>query len=285
MSELTPETEELLAQGRAGTPLSTARRDELKDGVLAKIALGAGAAGTSLTATSTSAAAWTMTTKTIGVAVIAAVIGTGTVGVVHYQRRAHAPQASAQTSQPHSVPVAANDSPAALSATASVATAPSLSTGSEAPQTFPIVPPTRDVAPPAATSSTPSTPTTSVSHPTGSPSLVTTFPDDTPIAADSRAIESLPPPHASSLEDETSLLRSAHEALHANDPARAIRLLDEHAARFPSGPLAEDASAERVFAFCAEQKTDEARAAAGTFLSAHPTGPLAARVRASCGGQ
>jgi hypothetical protein len=305
MSELSPETEDLLARGREGTPLSASRRDELKGAVLAKIALGAGVAGTSLTATSTSAAAWTMTTKTIGVALIAAVIGTGTVGVVHFQRRAHAPQASKQASQPNDAAIAANDpAPAISSAASPIAVAPALNVGSEAPQTLPIVQPTLDVAPPPIVN--PQTTASQSSAPVVAHANVgssTTPSPGSPNTPNSQAIVSSPSsgsdpvfanggsnavattaPHASSLEEETALLRSAHEALQANDPARALRLLDEHASRFPSGALEPEESADRVFALCAEQKTDAARTAANTFLSAHPTGPLAVRVRASCGG-
>jgi TolA-binding protein len=89
--------------------------------------------------------------------------------------------------------------------------------------------------------------------------------------------------HASSLAEETTLLRAAHDAIAAGDPARALRLLDEHAARFPNSALEPERSAERVFAYCAAQDTAYARAAASSFLAAHPTGPLAMRVRSSCG--
>jgi hypothetical protein len=305
MSELSPETEELLARGREGAPLSASRRDELKGAVLAKIALGAGAAGTSLTATSTSAAAWTMTTKTIGVAVIAAVIGTGTVGVVKYERHARAPQVATQSSQTNQTSNAANDSPASPI----VMPSPTTSLPPETPQTFPVVQPTLDIAPtastnlPQATNQNPTTTSNSVpaAERASASNAASTISNGSPNTPNSQAIVTSPDPHfsgsgsssgqgastahASSLEEEATLLRAAQEALLANDPARALRLLDEHAARFPSSVLEPERSAERVFALCAEQKTDAAHVAAGTFLSAHPTGPLASRVRASCGGR
>lgn len=301
MSELSPETEELLEKGRAGTPLSASHRDELKGAVLAKLAIGAGAAGTSLTATSTSAAAWTMTTKTIGVAVIAAVIGTGTVGIVKYQRQAHTPQESSQPSlvAHASNAHAANDSPAP---SPTIATPMTASVNAEAPQTFPIAQST-PLPTPVANSQTSSTTTSSNSTHASSPSTAPAISGDSQNTANSPAIVrssnpsfatmsdgngstsvNAPAPHPSSLAEENALLRSAHDAIAAGDPARALRLLDEDAARFPSSAMEPERSAERVFAFCAEQNTDAARAAAGTFLSAHPTGPLAMRVRESCGG-
>jgi outer membrane protein assembly factor BamD (BamD/ComL family) len=80
-------------------------------------------------------------------------------------------------------------------------------------------------------------------------------------------------------------LREAHAALGAGQAARALELLDEHAARFPASALEPERSAERVFALCLDGRVDAARAAASRFISLHPTGPLSQRVRASCGGK
>ncbi len=290
MSELSPETEKLLARGREGTPLTSARRDELKGAVLAKLAIGA--AGTGVATTSTGIAAWTMTTKTIGVAVIAAVIGTGTVGVVKYERHAHASQVAVQTSATQNGSTPTNDSPASPVASAIATTTPAINLPPEAPQNVPAVQPTLDVAPAVAIANS----NTPIAH-ASTPAATTPISNDSPNAVNSPAVvtspnsgsaggatPTTPSTLSSSHEADTALLRSAHEALLASDPARALRLLDEHAARFPSSALEPERSAERVFAFCAEKNSDAARTAAGTFLSAHPTGPLALRVRGSCGG-
>ncbi|MEO7111681.1 MAG: hypothetical protein ABI183_14670 [Polyangiaceae bacterium] len=278
MSELSPETEDLLARGREGSPLSTSRRDNLKGAVLAKIAIGAGAAGTGLTASSTSAAAWTMTTKTIGVAVLAAVIGTGTVGVVKYERHAQPPvvSTSVNSETPNSSPVARPTPEIAPVVTTNSQTTQPIAQNAIAP----IAPATTSAPNPTFASDRPNTPNSQVivasSNTAANAGTNVGASDGTP---------NVPPPHPSSLEEETSLLRSAHDALAAGDPARALRLLDEHASRFPTSALEPERSAERVFAFCAEQQNDAAHAAAGNFLSAHPTGPLSARVRSSCGGR
>jgi hypothetical protein len=283
MSELSPETEELLARGREGTPLTSARRHELKGAVLAKLAIGA--AGTGVATTSTGIATWTVTTKTIGVAVIAAVIGSGTVGVVKYERHAHAPQVVAQTSAIQNGSTPTNDAPALPTASAIAITTPAINLPPEAPQNIPIVQPTLDVVPPTpiAHASAPAT-TTPISN--GSPNAVNSPAIVTSPNSGSAGAATTPstPAPVSSLETDTALIRAAQEALLAHDPARALRLLDEHAVRFPSSALEPEESSERVFAFCAEKNTDAARAAAGKFLSAHPTGPLALRVRGSCGG-
>ncbi|MBX3272056.1 MAG: hypothetical protein KF729_17455, partial [Sandaracinaceae bacterium] len=108
-------------------------------------------------------------------------------------------------------------------------------------------------------------------------------PDVTPAPAEPgprRARAGLSP--APSLSSETELLRDAHRALQAGAPARALTLLDEHAARFPSGALSEERAATRVLALCEAGREDSARSEAARFLAAHPRSMHAARVRASC---
>jgi hypothetical protein len=95
-------------------------------------------------------------------------------------------------------------------------------------------------------------------------------------------VSATPAISTSMLEQEAKLLRQANEAMRADDPDRALDLLNEHAMRFPSGALEPERSAERVFALCRAGRTLEAQGAAETFLRAHPSGPLAARVQASC---
>lgn len=86
------------------------------------------------------------------------------------------------------------------------------------------------------------------------------------------------PSTASDLDIELALLQDAHGALQMNDGARALRLLDEHARRFPDGALAEESEAARVFALRQVGRTDEARDVAARFLREHPRSPLAPRV-------
>jgi outer membrane protein assembly factor BamD (BamD/ComL family) len=82
---------------------------------------------------------------------------------------------------------------------------------------------------------------------------------------------------------ETKLLREAAAALRAGDAARAQALLDEHASSYPGGVMAEERQAEMVSVLCARGQTARAQDAAAAFLRDHPSSPLAARVRASCG--
>ena len=269
MSELSPETEELLARGRTGTPLSRTHRDELKGAVLAKIATGA------ILTSTTSAAAWTVTTKAIGVAVIAAVVGVGTVSVVKYETHAHAAHVTATPSGAIAAPtIQASSAPSVTSGTSMIAT-----TALETPQTLPTVgresaseiasQNTAPAPPPLPTASTNSLNSGSIARSTGTMG---------------EGAATTTPPRASTLEEETRLLLAAHQALVSGDPATALRLLDDHANRFPSSALEPERSADRVFALCAERNVSEARAAGSRFLSAHPSGPLSSRVRASCGG-
>lgn len=140
-------------------------------------------------------------------------------------------------------------------------------------------------------------PTSLATHATAPAPTPTSAP---PPATAAAAAASVPTPHAAralppapprprttavdtSLEEEARLVDDAQRALVSGDPASALRLADAHAARFPRGALAPESAALRVFALCDLGDTPRARVAAGAFLAAHPSGPLAARVRASCG--
>lgn len=87
---------------------------------------------------------------------------------------------------------------------------------------------------------------------------------------------------AGSIEDEIALLREAQGAARALDDVHALGLLDAHARRFPSGVLAEERDAARIFALCHLGRGDEARKARAAFLAAHPDSPHIARVREAC---
>jgi hypothetical protein len=86
--------------------------------------------------------------------------------------------------------------------------------------------------------------------------------------------------NAETLAEETRLLRDADQALRAGNAARALGLLDEHAAQFPRGVLAPERSAERLIARC---KLGQAGAkVAQAYLSAHANSAFAARIRDAC---
>lgn len=89
-----------------------------------------------------------------------------------------------------------------------------------------------------------------------------------------------PAPPASDLAEETRLLRDADRALRAGNTAKAISLLDEHAARFPKGALAPERAAERLIVSCELGVADQRRVE--QFLASRGASPLAARVRRAC---
>jgi hypothetical protein len=95
-----------------------------------------------------------------------------------------------------------------------------------------------------------------------------------------RPLERHVAPPASTLVQETTLLRDADRALRTGDTATALARLDEHAARFPHGVLAPERTAERFVVMC-ELHAADPRAVA-QFLSTHPGSLLAARVRRAC---
>jgi hypothetical protein len=65
-----------------------------------------------------------------------------------------------------------------------------------------------------------------------------------------------------SLGEEVAILTRAGKELHNGMPAAALRALDEHQRRFPSGSLAQERSATRIQALCALGRVSEAGAEA-----------------------
>jgi outer membrane protein assembly factor BamD (BamD/ComL family) len=89
---------------------------------------------------------------------------------------------------------------------------------------------------------------------------------------------------ADPLAVEVDLVRRAHAALQDGDPARALKLLDQHAAAFPNGALAEERSVARIKALCLLGRSPEARSAAQQFRRQTPRSQYLRTVEASCGG-
>lgn len=104
-----------------------------------------------------------------------------------------------------------------------------------------------------------------------------------PVSRVPDADSSLPAPvvhrFTPALDTEARLVREGVAALEAGEPARALVLFDAHALRYPRGVLAEERAAERALALAALGRHAEARAAAAEFVRAHPTSPLATRLR------
>ena len=105
-----------------------------------------------------------------------------------------------------------------------------------------------------------------------------------PRAKSERAFEAPTSDGPDALEREMRLMSEARAALGAGDAARAIGLLKDHAKQFPKGAFVLEREVSWITALCALGKTDAARTRADGFLRTHGKHPLAAKVRASCGG-
>jgi hypothetical protein len=86
-----------------------------------------------------------------------------------------------------------------------------------------------------------------------------------------------------SLADELRMVDAAREALSAGNPGEAIAALDRYRSRYPRARLGDESTALRIEALLARGSKSEAVALAHRFLSAHPTSPLAQRVRTLVG--
>jgi hypothetical protein len=254
MSDLSPETRAMLARGRAGHALPEGRRKGMKRALLVRIA------GGTLVASTTSATA--LAGKVVAVAILVGAFSAGVANVVESRSAARPPA-------PVSVPAAAPMGRAGPPRVASLA-GPS-ETPSAAPSAAPESAATAAVLRPAR-----ATPIAT----TAIPPLVAKV--DAPVAA--APPSSAPPFSAPSLQAEATLLLEAHQALHAGDPETTLRLLAEHAARFPASALAPERSAERILALCRAGRNVDARREGQAFLAASGSGPLALRVQRSCAG-
>lgn len=84
-----------------------------------------------------------------------------------------------------------------------------------------------------------------------------------------------------SLADEMKSAEAIRSASREGRAADAIRLLDEHDARFPNGALSEETLVLRIEAFAKAGRAAEAKALAERFLSERPKSPYAPRVRST----
>jgi hypothetical protein len=84
------------------------------------------------------------------------------------------------------------------------------------------------------------------------------------------------------LEAESRAVAEVQRALRDGRPAQALALLEVEERARPTGALAEERAAARVFALCALGDTGAAARAAAEFLQRFPRSPLGERVRASC---
>ena len=86
-------------------------------------------------------------------------------------------------------------------------------------------------------------------------------------------------PNDDALARETALVDEARSALGKGESAGALALLDRHDCEFPSGAFSLDARVLRIEALERAGRTAEADRLATEFLSRHPAGSYARRVR------
>ncbi|HEY3495188.1 MAG TPA: hypothetical protein VGK73_10900 [Polyangiaceae bacterium] len=92
-------------------------------------------------------------------------------------------------------------------------------------------------------------------------------------------------PKRPSLGDELAVLRLAQARLNVGDGKGALRLLDETSVAHGGGQLGVERAVVEILAACKAGEAQRADRLARAFLAAHPDGPAAARVRASCAGE
>jgi hypothetical protein len=277
MTELRPDSRSLFQHARRDFAITDDERARLDAALAARLALAAGATTTLAAAKGATVsvppaaagggAAASTATSMLAMKIVGAlaIVGAVSGGVTIYASRR---PAEAQTVAPRSsVGVSV---PSTIAETSSARVVEALApppTTSDAPT------PTASVAP------SPARRAPAVVAPAGSTSPAHRAPAAVaPAAAPARS-------SAGSVAAETQLLREADAALRGGDAARALGLLDEHARAYPNGALREEESAERVFALCKLGRVPEARGEADRFLRANGDSPLAASVRASCGGR
>jgi hypothetical protein len=85
------------------------------------------------------------------------------------------------------------------------------------------------------------------------------------------------------IDDELELLTSAQDALRRGRPSQALRLVQQHAFRFPRGALARERSVVQALALCAQGRSSAARVIIDDMKQRSPASPLLTSVRRACG--
>jgi hypothetical protein len=89
-------------------------------------------------------------------------------------------------------------------------------------------------------------------------------------------------PRKSGVAEEVALMGRIRRAIQAEDSDRALRLLRQHARRFPNGVFADEREVSLAEALCAAGKIDKGREVANGFVAKNPQSSLAARARRAC---
>lgn len=97
-------------------------------------------------------------------------------------------------------------------------------------------------------------------------------------AAEEPVVPSIAAPPA----PELALIRAALTSLRDRDSLQALRLLDEHAARYPNGAFATERRGLHAIAQCAAGRAEDGARERAAFLKSFGSSPIAARVRSAC---
>lgn len=297
MNDLGPDARALIDLARDGDAPSTEDRRRVRRAVLAAVSTGVGAGGLTAAAGAKAAlksasiagasagaagAAETVAAGALGSGVakisawlfVGGALGLGVAVPVIQSQSAQAPHAAGTTMPTQASPQARPQAPQRQSAEAQ-ALGTKTTTG-QAPAGAAVQEPS--AAPKALAQRTPRARTSGGGHAAA------------PRERATQARPSAPNPHSvalgetpkDSLSAESALLAQAQRDLASGDSTRALATLDAHAKRFPGGALSPERDAARVIALCNAGAQEKARKLAAAFLAAHPSSPLAPRVRAAC---
>ncbi len=84
------------------------------------------------------------------------------------------------------------------------------------------------------------------------------------------------------LAGELAALQAARVKLEANEPAHALRLVDQRSKQCPNAALGEERRLLRVMCLCGLGRTDLARDEAGWLRRDFPDSPLLSRLESTC---
>ena len=267
MSDLSPETNQLLELARDAGTLSAARRTQIKASLLTQIAAGGLALQVGASSVGLGKAAWLSgpIAKLVSAVALVSVAGAGVyAGVRANANHAQLAQAAA-TAAVHTPSTSVTHAAAATRS----GSAPAAAVQEQAAAAEPAA------SEPAAVE--PAAPDLAASAAATSPAANGKA---ARAAAISVALAGAPGTPNDTLSEETRLLRDADQALRAGNAQRALSLLDEHAARYPRGALAPERNAERMVARCQLGQIDASTAR--TYLAAHPSSAFTARIRDAC---
>ncbi len=280
MSDLSPDTNKLLELARGAGALTDERRLQIKASLLSQIAAGGALTGAA-SHVALGKAAWLSSPLLKGLSALAlcSVVGAGLyVGVLRAPSRAVVAMSGVSAASTNAAAGVASSDKEALTATAPTLNSPDVN-GSSGIAPTGAGPNQPSAAPSAAAAPGPAlVPTGSSSgRSTGGAGRAAAVSESTSDSSNEHAAT----PSADTLAGETSLLRDADQALRAGNAARALELLDEHAARYPHGVLAPERSAERVLARCKLGQLDAK--GAQSYLGSHANSPFLARIVDACG--